>query len=42
MSGRLQTEEQILNRYKQLRNEVGELSQKINEIEADVSRFSSG
>lgn len=37
MSGRLQTEEQILNRYKQLRNELGELSQKINEIEADAN-----
>lgn len=37
MSGKLQTEEQILNRYKQLRNELGELSQKINEIEADAN-----
>lgn len=37
MSGKFETEEQILNRYKQLRNELGELSQKINEMEARVS-----
>lgn len=37
MSGKLHTEEQILTQYKQLRNELGELSQKINEIEADAS-----
>jgi hypothetical protein len=36
MSGKLHTEEQILTQYKQLRNDLGELSQKINEIQADV------
>lgn len=31
------TEDQIVGRYKQLRGELGAISQKINELEADVS-----
>lgn len=30
------TEDQIVGRYKQLRGELGAISQKINELEADV------
>ncbi len=34
----LLTEGQIVGRYKQLRGELGAISQKINELEADVRR----
>ena len=37
----LLTEEQIVGRYKQLRGELGAISQKINELEADVRRLLS-
>ena len=36
------SEEEVIAKYKQLRQELGALSEKINELEGNVSAFAAG